>query len=179
MQYKTNILEDFSRLEGLINEYAEEVERIYKQKLKDSDLIASGKLINSVEVKVKRGADYYSVVFNAADYWKYAEGRKAGKMPPYNAILEWIRVKKILPRPDADGNLPTEKQLAFLIQRTIGEKGTIKRFNYEKPEILYETVESLNKDYLPLFEEALQETAEHIVVEAFNGALEPLKRVFG
>ena len=59
------------------------------------------------------------------DYWYYVEnGRKAGKWPPIQNILDWIKIKPVLPRPNAEGKLPTPQQLAFLIARKIGEEGT-------------------------------------------------------
>ena len=59
-----------------------------------------------------------------ADYWQYVEnGRKSGKFPPLDKILDWIRVKQILPT-EINGKLPTERQLAYLIGRKISEEGT-------------------------------------------------------
>ena len=58
-----------------------------------------------------------------AHYWKYVDnGRKAGKWPPIDKIIEWIKVKPIIPD-NRFGRLPTEKQLAYLIGRKIYEKG--------------------------------------------------------
>lgn len=180
MKYNAQIQQSFSHLEPLVREYASEFERIYKERLREDDFKATGNLINSIETKVKVGDDYYSITFFAKDYFKWVEeGRKSGKWPPREAILKWIRAKKILPHPDREGNLPTENQLAFLIQRSIGENGTIKRFEYAGSHIVAETVEQLNEQYLPLFQEALAEDAEHFIIEAFNGALEPLKTIFG
>lgn len=45
-------------------------------------------------------------------------------MPPIKAIEKWIEVKPILPRPMSNGQLPTQKQLAYLIARKIGLEGT-------------------------------------------------------
>lgn len=176
MALKQNIQERFDNLEAIITEYASEFERLYKEKLRDDDFKASGDLINSIETKVKVGSDYYIVTFKAKDYWKYVEeGRRAGKWPPKEPILKWIKVKKILPQPDKDGNLPTPESLAFLIQRAIGKKGTIKRYGHEGSHIVYETVQQLNADYIPLMQEALQEDAEHFVFEALDDSLKTLR----
>jgi len=54
-------------------------------------------------------------------YWyQLKHGRKPGKFPPIDMILEWIRVKQITPR----DNKTTERQLAFLFARKIAQKGT-------------------------------------------------------
>jgi hypothetical protein len=56
--------------------------------------------------------------------------------PPISAIEGWIRAKRIVPRRDDQGRLPTEKQLAFLIARKIDEEGTERTGIYEKANAL-------------------------------------------
>ncbi len=78
---------------------------------------ASGKLAKSIRFE----ADKNGVRVFANDYFYYLEnGRKPGKRPPRNVIKEWLQVKGIKPQ----GKI-TLDSLAFLIQRKIGEKGTI------------------------------------------------------
>lgn len=170
--------EDFKNLLPILEEYAAEFERIYKEKLQADNRQATGKLINSIKTKVRQGKDYFSVVFNAAEYWKYVEeGRKSGKYPPREAILNWIRAKKILPRPDANGKLPTEEQLSYLIQRAIGRYGTIKDKNYDGGHYVATTVEELNAIYLPRMEAALQIDMEDVTIEMFEGAFTKLRKL--
>lgn len=170
--------EDFKNLLPILEEYAAEFERIYKEKLKADNRVATGNLINSIKTKVRQGKDYFEVEFDAAEYWKYVEeGRNAGKWPPREAILNWIRAKKILPRPDANGKLPTEEQLSYLIQRAIGENGTIKDKNYDGGHYVATTVEELNSIYLPQMEAALQLDMEDVVVELFDGAFSKLRKL--
>ena len=38
--------------------------------------------------------------------------------------MKWIEVKPVIPRPGANGRIPTPKQLAFLIGRKISQEGT-------------------------------------------------------
>lgn len=84
------------------------------------------KLKDSISFTVDIDGNYYNILFKAPEYWKYAEyGRKAGKWPPITAIEKWIDIRHITPYPTARGKLPTKKQLAFLIARSIGEKGTL------------------------------------------------------
>ncbi len=81
---------------------------------------ASGKLASSVEAEVKRFGDTFKVILHLEDYWKWLEnGRPPGKMPPVQSILEWVKVKPVLPT-----NKITQEQLAFLIARKIGREGT-------------------------------------------------------
>lgn len=84
------------------------------------------KLKDNISFTVDIDGNYYNILFKAPEYWKYAEyGRKAGKWPPITAIEKWIDIRHITPYPTARGKLPTKKQLAFLIARSIGEKGTL------------------------------------------------------
>lgn len=84
------------------------------------------KLKDNISFTVDIDGNYYNILFKAPEYWKYAEyGRKSGKWPPITAIEKWIDIRHITPYPTARGKLPTKKQLAFLIARSIGEKGTL------------------------------------------------------
>ena len=66
----------------------------------------------------------FEVYFNLPDYWKYVEvGRKAGKMPPIDAIKKWLIVKRLVPKPLSNGTIPTLDQTAYLIARSIGRNG--------------------------------------------------------
>lgn len=68
--------------------------------------------------------DIFTVSFDLVDYWWYIEnGRGPGKMPPISDIEKWIDVKKIV-RDSRNGKVPTTRQLAYVIARSIGEKGT-------------------------------------------------------
>lgn len=134
-----------------LNEYAQKAEELYKRKLTDKGINASYKLLNSVETVVKRNDDEFTVTINLEPYWYYVEnGRNAGKFPPIDKILEWIRVKPVIPYSDSRGRLPTEEQLAFLISRKIAEQGT------EGRHVLAETVEELNNYYLPILKQSLE-----------------------
>ena len=145
----SEILQNFL---STLDEYAEKAEELYKRKLTDKGINASYKLLNSVETTVKRGDDTFTVVINLEPYWYYVEnGRGPGKFPPVSKILEWIRIKPVIPYSDSRGRLPTEEQLAFLISRKIAEQGT------EGRNVLYETVDELNRYYLPLLQKALDD----------------------
>lgn len=84
------------------------------------------KLKDNISFTVDIDGNFYNILFKAPEYWKYAEyGRKAGKWPPITAIEKWIDIRHITPYPSSRVKLPTKKQLAFLIARSIGEKGTL------------------------------------------------------
>lgn len=116
----------FPNLTQVLNDFGKFLVEEYKDNLILNDKNASDELYKSVSYRVKKGKDSYSVNLELNDYWKYIErGRKAGKWPPISAIEKWIEVKPVLPRPMANGKLPTTKQLAFLISRKIGLEGIV------------------------------------------------------
>lgn len=116
---------DLPHVQAVMEEMAIAIRNEYQDNLIRNDRIASGDLLNNIEYEITRGDFTYTIYVKMKDYWYFVEnGRKAGKMPPIDNILNWIRVKPVLPRPNAEGKLPTPQQLAFLIARKIGEEGT-------------------------------------------------------
>lgn len=112
--------------------------------------VATSLLINSGAVK--EGADNTILAGFPTIYAYYVEfGRRAGKWPPFRFIYEWVRVRHMA----ADDE--QAKSIAFLIQRSIGKKGTkphpFLRPAFEKNKRLYEQVirkgaaKIMNKDY--------------------------------
>ena len=116
---------DLPHVQAVMEEMAIAIRNEYQDNLIRNDRIASGDLLNNIEYEITRGDFTYTIYVKMKDYWYFVEnGRKAGKMPPIDNILNWLRVKPVLPRPNAEGKLPTPQQLAFLIARKIGEEGT-------------------------------------------------------
>lgn len=108
-------------LNGFINDLMD----TYKSLLIRDGKKASGNLINSirnVDIAFENGEIVGEI--SLASYWKYVEyGRRPGKFPPLQNILDWIKIKPIIPRPVNGLKLPSEKQLAFLISRKIAKDG--------------------------------------------------------
>lgn len=82
------------------------------------------KLLQSIKTRVAVGNGYYEVQMDLNDYWKYLENGTRPHWPPREAILNWIRIKPVVPRPNELGRTPTENQLAYLISRKIAKEGT-------------------------------------------------------
>lgn len=80
---------------------------------------ASGETYDSVCAAVERNLFGVSIDIEAAEQAKYLlSGREKGKKGvPLDALIEWVRQKKF----DLKGN--RERSVAFLIQRSIREKG--------------------------------------------------------
>jgi len=84
---------------------------------------ASGELINSLSYKLTQVNDNLYIEIVAADYLKYVDkGRKPGKMPPTKAIKPWVEQKgiKIIGK---NSKVISSESAAYLIARSIGEKG--------------------------------------------------------
>lgn len=105
-----------------IQNVVEQLANAYRNTLRSEGKVATGNLVNFT-TSIAQDDKWFSVIFNLPDYWKYVEnGRRAGKQPPLEAILNWIIVKPIVPRA-INRRVPTTKQLAFLIARKIGREG--------------------------------------------------------
>lgn len=141
----------FKHLQLELDNYCRDVQRIYKEKLIKDKKQTSGELLNNFSVSAKFENTEIIVQVNAPEYFKYVEeGRSPGKQPPPESIQKWIQVKGITPTADKNGKLPTEKSLAYLIGRKIGQEG-IKPGNQ-----LANTVEELKYTYQKRFKDALQ-----------------------
>ena len=121
---ETSTLSEFPKVYEVLERYAKEFIELYKVNLAMSGRPASGRLSNSLNYKVSIGTNVYAVDISLLDYWKYIESGTRPHWPPVSAIREWIKVKPVIPRPFANGKLPTESQLAFLIGRKISRVGT-------------------------------------------------------
>lgn len=148
---------NFDNLMQTLQEYAQEVRNLYQDKLITHDRIASGKLLNSVEYRIDYNGTEYSVKLLMEDYWKYVENDTKPHFPPLNKILEWIQVKPVIPRPDKEGNIPTPKQLAYLIGRKISKVGTQGSHDLE------EAIEEINLKYKDKMIYALRQDTDRIL----------------
>lgn len=103
--------------------FADKVLQMYRQELQDKSINASSTLSQTATSTVDMNGTRLVISLNLEPYWKYVEyGRRAGKMPPVDAIARWITIKPIVPNP-INGRVPDTRQLAFLIARKIGREG--------------------------------------------------------
>lgn len=119
---------DFKNTLAVLDEFGQIIIKEYRDEL-EADNNANGQLYQSLSYTVSNGNSGWVITISLADYWKYVEyGRKPGKWPPREAIENWIRVKRILPKPmtlkSGKTVIPTIPQLSFLIARSIGQHGT-------------------------------------------------------
>ncbi len=138
----------------VLEEFAEYIIKNYREDLKQNrpgksyNAIATGDLYNNISTEVQYNNKRFEVSIELEEYWQYVEDGRRGnsKKPPYNAILNWVKRKPVIPYPK-NGKLPTEEQLAFIIQRSIAKKG-IPATNYMQNSI---------DDALRLFEVRIKE----------------------
>ena len=79
---------------------------------------ASGRLIRSISVQDVENQQEVSSTISTVDYAKYVdEGRRPGKMPPIQDILQWVQDKPVLTAGI------TQESLAWAIAKTIARRG--------------------------------------------------------
>lgn len=110
---------DYTTIEQIVNDF----QYLYMSNIVDSGHNASGKLATEQKHLLKWDGRYFTVVLQLEEYYKFLENGTKPHFPPVDKLLEWIRVKPVLPR-EINGKLPTNNQLAFLIGRKISRVGT-------------------------------------------------------
>ena len=107
----------------VLQDLAKDVKEGYQDSLARNDHRASGKLIDSVTTTIEvNGTTYIVWLDNLQEYWQYVEWDTKPHWPPKEAILQWIKIKPVIPRPDSNGRIPKPEQLAFLISRAMAGK---------------------------------------------------------
>ena len=168
---------NLDNVQAVLEEYGNEVRNLYQDKLILGDHISTGDLLNNVEFQVDKGEDgVWEVSLTLNHYWKYLERGVRGAYnqtspyanpgwKAYPHILNWVKVKPVIPRPRADGSLPTPQQLAYLITRQIVANGTKPR------EHLAESIAEINEKYKDKLIYALREDSE-VILKVLLGGIE-------
>lgn len=159
----------------VLNEYATAWANAYRAELIAEGKRATGDLIRSIKGEVVITNDEVSAVLNVEDYWKNVEyGRRSKqqdssiKFPPISAILKWIQVKPVIPRPDTlSGKVPTQAQLAFLIARSIQQNGI------PPTHALRDTNEATFNAFEQKLRDALTADLEHTAFRIVKAVIEP------
>lgn len=152
----------FPRTEALLNSFGNTLISRYREKIKE---YSSGKLYNTINFEITKGSSNYIVTINLEEYWKnISYGRKPGsRMPPVEAIENWIKVRKIIPRTLILANkksiIPTVPQLAFIIARSIAKKGIKQRPLMR--ETIAETIETFKEKLIITLKEDIISEIQH------------------
>ena len=116
----------FNNLQQVLDDFIKDAAETYKSLLLRDGKNATGELISSIRPMTPELVDgAFECSLSLAPHWKYVEnGRKAGKFPPIDNILDWVKAKPQLVRPNRlDRKELAPKQLAFLVARKIANKG--------------------------------------------------------
>ena len=116
----------FNNLQQVLDDFIKDVAETYRGLLLRDGQNATGELISSIRPMTPELVDgTFECSLSRAPHWKYVEnGRKAGKFPPIDNILEWVKAKPQLVRPNRlDRKELAPKQLAFLVARKIATSG--------------------------------------------------------
>ena len=135
----------------VLKEYAIELRNTLQDSYINDDRIATGDLLNSVEYIIEKDDRQIEVSLQIKEWWKYVEEDTKPHFPPPDAMLNYIKAKPILPKPDRNGKLPTPNQLAYLIGRKISEVGTTGTHNVR------DTVRLINERYEEKIGQAISE----------------------
>ena len=135
----------------VLKEYAIELRNTLQDSYITDDRIATGDLLNSVEYIIEKDDRQIEVSLQLKEWWKYVEEDTKPHFPPPDAMLNYIKAKPILPKPDRNGKLPTPNQLAYLIGRKISEVGTTGTHNVR------DTVRLINERYEEKIGKAISE----------------------
>ena len=135
----------------VLKEYAIELRNTLQDSYINDDRIATGDLLNCVEYIIEKDDRQIEVSLQLKEWWKYVEEDTKPHFPPPDAMLNYIKAKPILPKPDRNGKLPTPNQLAYLIGRKISEVGTTGTHNVR------DTVRLINERYEEKIGQAISE----------------------
>lgn len=177
---------EWTNLKRVLLEYAEFFIEQARDTLIANDSWASGKLANTMEPIIEVTDNHYSVKIRLEDYWKYVEsGRPPGKGVPVQKLIEWIRIKPVVPkvmtltrkwyvndrkkgepktieRSREYQHLPSVEELAFLINRSIKENGI-------KPRKFFKNnVSKANNYYKNLIVAAIREDINAFMEKCMN-----------
>jgi len=147
------------RVQATLEQYKDKIVEQLKDRLAQQGLVASGKLQNSIYgVVTQTGINIF-----AEDYGIFVEeGRGPGKMPPRNKILEWVESRNLQ---SINPKYKRPKDIAWMIARSISEKGTIERFGYQGSKF----IDFVSKNIMVSLTKDIEESYLKDINEQLNG----------
>ncbi len=177
---KDTLTNGFENLQRVLDEYGAAAVEAYRREMQTRGKNASGNLSRKVRYIVKSETDglfgpAFAVELSLPAYWFNVEyGRKpcppSKHWVPVDALIKWIKVKPVIPYPDANGRIPTTRQLAFLINRAINDPNRIgenpKRPGIAPEPVMQSAVDAVNARFDPLIKAALARDMDVFLREA-------------
>ena len=117
---------EFEHLRKVLDAYGQRFIELYRANMEQSGRPASGDLANSLHSTVVVDSYAISVDISLLEYWKYIEKGTMPHWTPISPLIRWatFKIDRIMPRPLANGKLPTPTQLAYAVQHKIADSGT-------------------------------------------------------
>lgn len=146
---------DYTIIQDSINNWILSVETQMKQLLSQGGKVATGKLINSIQVIQGGTPDQIQLGLSFTDYGRNVlEGRKPGsKLPPQGSLKSWMSVKGIEPTKE------------YVIRKAIAVKG-IKPFDFVSPfyNAIPQLTDEMAKDFAQLTIETITDNIKNTTV---------------
>lgn len=116
------------KLDGLFDKYGKSIVKRMIDKLNQLELNASGSVAKSL--RYEKIQDGLAIIGNSY-FEQIDKGRRPNNTrPPMQPLLQWVQRRMSVE------DAKEARRVAFAVQQTIAEKGTIKRFGYKGADIL-------------------------------------------
>lgn len=93
---------ELTNLKIYLADFGKQVTDSYRDKITKNEVVATGKLRDSINYKVITTESSIGVYLSAVDYWEFVEyGRKAGKFVPIKPLKNWLLAKGLKASPYA------------------------------------------------------------------------------
>jgi len=154
------------RVQATLEQYKDKIVEQLKDRLNQEKLVASGRLRDSIYgVVTETGINIF-----AQDYGIFVEeGRGPGKAPldtrtggSFQRILDWVKTKNIQA---INPKYKRPRDVAWMIGRSIGAEGTIKRFGYQGSKF----IDFVSKNIMASLTKDIEESYLKDLNEQING----------
>ena len=151
--------EDFTSNRTIQN-IVDEFMYAYASAIIDTDHSATGNLALNQQKIIQYDGRFFSIYLSLEDDWKYLEYGTKPHFPPLEKIKEWIRIKPVVPLPQANGKLPTENQLAFKKKKKISRVGTPATHLLEDTQNTFRLADKIQQEMIEIIGNRIKEYSE-------------------
>lgn len=157
---------EFNNLDEALVEFGERVVDEMRDQLFENNSVGTGDLARSLQSNIISDQQGEKLRVSLLWYGELLEDggpqRRAGRIPPVQPIIGWIKRKKI-PVP---AKFKSPKSFAFAIARSIGKKGVIR---YPKKPFI---MESINNAATNFGNKAIQDAISNDIIFDINSSIE-------
>ena len=169
-----------AKLKEALGKLAEDYKKEFEREIVAKEMVASGKLKKSLQVKLEKEGfsissdEIHSYLLGDRGYRPTRTGSKADKEAKWDRLGEWAKSKGMQPLlRDKKGRFKkvtkdSYRRLGFLLSRSLNEKGSIERFNYKGSNVISSVVDKLSKKSEDVIVEAFEEEIVAMIKEDFK-----------